>query len=335
METFSFENPLLRHYTVFDGLAGMHVEDIHQDRRGFLWIATADGGVSRFDGVHFDNFTENDGLPHPTVMGIAETEDGALWFATLGGGVARYYGREFTVVGEKDGLPSNDVLGVRTEADGSVWAMTENGVGRIGVDGHVDTFTHVGGEPLGFVYDAITDARGTVWLATMARGVVSLDGCTMGLASADPRTTWAWKLSEDTERNVWISTQYVGSEVILFKYDPRTRQVESIRSEATLETKVARSGVRHIRIDDRRQVWAVHRGVFVFDGVSWRRFGSSKQLRVHQTITDRFGGARSEGTVERQVIHLFPDEPLVYFQMRESPTRIERATYGLVHGEAV
>ena len=32
-------------------------------------------------------------------------------------------------------------------------------------------------------------------------------------------------------------------------------------------------------------------------------------LRVHQTITDRFGGARSEGTVERQVIHLFPDEP--------------------------
>ena len=36
---------------------------------------------------------------------------------------------------------------------------------------------------------------------------------------------------------------------------------------------------------------------------------SLPQLRVHQTITDRFGGARSEGTVERQVIHLFPDEP--------------------------
>ena len=80
---FSFDRPLLRHYTVFDGLAGMQIEDIHQDRRGFLWIATADGGLCRFDGSQFDSFAEPHGLPHPTVMGIAETEDGTLWFATL------------------------------------------------------------------------------------------------------------------------------------------------------------------------------------------------------------------------------------------------------------
>ena len=73
----------------------MHVEDIHQDRRGFIWVATADGGLSRFDGVHYDNLTEEDGLPHPSVMSIVETDDGNLWFGTLGGGVAEYDGTSF------------------------------------------------------------------------------------------------------------------------------------------------------------------------------------------------------------------------------------------------
>ncbi len=34
MSDISFEHVLSSQYTVFDGLAGMHVEDIYQDRRG-------------------------------------------------------------------------------------------------------------------------------------------------------------------------------------------------------------------------------------------------------------------------------------------------------------
>ena len=82
--TLDLKHALWEHYTVFDGLAGMQVEDILQDSRGYMWIATADGGLSRFDGVHFDNLTRADGLPHTTVTAIAETPDGTLWFGTLG-----------------------------------------------------------------------------------------------------------------------------------------------------------------------------------------------------------------------------------------------------------
>ncbi len=45
----------------------MLIEDVHQDRRGLLWIATAGGGVSRFDGEAFENFQLSDGLPSLTV----------------------------------------------------------------------------------------------------------------------------------------------------------------------------------------------------------------------------------------------------------------------------
>ena len=58
--------------------------------------------------------------------------------------------------------------------------------------------------------------------------------------------------------------------------------------------------------------WPLHPiGFPISSTLHWIAFNAflAWLLRVHQTITDRFGGARSEGTVERQVIHLFPDEP--------------------------
>ena len=44
-----------RTYTPADGLAALHVEDIVEDQEGYLWFATATGGVSRFDGDTFRN----------------------------------------------------------------------------------------------------------------------------------------------------------------------------------------------------------------------------------------------------------------------------------------
>ena len=43
----AFGHILGQQYTVFDGLAGMYVEAIYQDRHGLLWIGTTDGGISR------------------------------------------------------------------------------------------------------------------------------------------------------------------------------------------------------------------------------------------------------------------------------------------------
>ena len=57
-------------YTISDGLAGMQVEDVYQDRRGLLWIATANGGVSRFDGSRFETFGLANGLPRAGVSGV-------------------------------------------------------------------------------------------------------------------------------------------------------------------------------------------------------------------------------------------------------------------------
>ena len=53
-------------WTVADGLADDRVEDLQEDQDGILWIATL-GGLSRFDGSRFRNFTIADGLPSTPV----------------------------------------------------------------------------------------------------------------------------------------------------------------------------------------------------------------------------------------------------------------------------
>src|SRR5262252_121641 len=86
--TTSAQQLSIRHYDVSDGLAHSHVSAMHQDAKGYLWLATWEG-LSRFDGYRFTNYTQADGLGDPIINDIVEDRQGRLWVATNGGGVAR------------------------------------------------------------------------------------------------------------------------------------------------------------------------------------------------------------------------------------------------------
>jgi len=268
-----FPHALWQHYTVFDGLAGMRVEDILQDRQGFIWIATADGGVSRFDGVHFDNFTCVDGLPHPTVMSIAEGADGRLWFGTLGGGLAVYDGHAFQTYTTADGLPSDEVRRLRMREDGALQVATRNGMG-IFVDGRcVETVTTARGRPIGFVCDLVTDSLGQTWLATMERGVIDLDGrCLIDPAvEGRERFEWAWRLEVDGDGCMWIAPMYTGIDLHAYRYDPQLDRLERMGIGEEGAAPPVRHGILDVRCDRRGWMWITHRGVMVSDREGWKR----------------------------------------------------------------
>lgn len=56
-------NPIFDLYTVNDGLAQTTINDMIQDKNGFLWIGT-DGGLCRFDGYNFKNYKRNANNKH-------------------------------------------------------------------------------------------------------------------------------------------------------------------------------------------------------------------------------------------------------------------------------
>ncbi len=78
----------IKTYTVGDNLVHNNINQIFQDAKGFLWIATAEG-LSRFDGYGFVNYGIQDGLNQIFVNDIAVDRQGNLWAATNGGGVSR------------------------------------------------------------------------------------------------------------------------------------------------------------------------------------------------------------------------------------------------------
>ena len=71
-----------------DGMPVSVIYDIHEDRRGFLWLG-ADRGLVRFDGVHFDLYRHISGdstsLAGFDVKSIQEDADGNLWLGTSEG----------------------------------------------------------------------------------------------------------------------------------------------------------------------------------------------------------------------------------------------------------
>ena len=264
-----------RQFTLQDGLAGMLVEDLFQDRRGLLWVATADGGVSRFDGEAFENFGLSDGLPSLTVMTIAEDRGGQLWFGTLGGGLAAFDGRGFQVYTTEHGLPSNEILGLQPQPDGSMQVLSGAGICRFAGGRCVESTTEIGGRPIGRVHDLVTDSTGTTWLATRTRGIISLDGrCMSPLFGQGGAHKWAWKLAQDTSGRLWIAPQR-NEEAVVARYDPRSRRLDFVDVSAPEAAEIVRPGIRHVRVDDRGWLWMARRGVLVHDGQAWYPFSDA------------------------------------------------------------
>jgi len=99
---------------------------------GTIWAGTWGGGVARFDGKTWQNFTTKDGLSGNMVYAIARDTKGVLWFGT-DNGVTRYDGKTWRKFGKKDGLLNDNVYALTISPNGDIWAGTRGGVTRIGL----------------------------------------------------------------------------------------------------------------------------------------------------------------------------------------------------------
>ena len=119
-----------------EGLTERTVEEsvgalcIVEDRQGNLWFTTNGGGVARFDGQQFTNFTTEDGLGANWLWSMLEDRQGHLWFASRGGGVNRYDGLVFQTLSRKDGLAHDEVWSIHQDRQGAFWFATEGGLTR-------------------------------------------------------------------------------------------------------------------------------------------------------------------------------------------------------------
>ena len=105
------------------------------DAEEVVWAGTWGGGVGRFDGTRWRNWTTRDGLAGDIVYSIAESADGSLWFGT-NRGLSRFDGRVWQTINARSGLVNDHVYAVAVAPGGDVWAGTRGGVVRINAPGN-------------------------------------------------------------------------------------------------------------------------------------------------------------------------------------------------------
>ena len=121
-QQFNFTN-----YSVKEGVAQSQVYALLQDKRGFLWMGTRGGGLSKYDGINFKTFTEKDGLSNNYIYDIKQDKNGNLWIGT-NNGLTFYNGRRFRKIPV---IGSNALLEVREiafDAKNRQWLATNNGL---------------------------------------------------------------------------------------------------------------------------------------------------------------------------------------------------------------
>jgi streptogramin lyase len=108
-----------------------YIVSLAVDRDGIVWAGTWGGGLARFDGTKFTNFTVADGLPGNHVFMLHLDRQGSLWIGTNNGLARRMPDGKFTVMNTHDGLYADAVFSMDTAADGTLWVGSYGGVARI------------------------------------------------------------------------------------------------------------------------------------------------------------------------------------------------------------
>ena len=182
---------------------------IAEDTAGNLWLGTSGGGVSKYDGYSFTNYTKSQGLAGNEIYCVAKDNKGNLWFGTSGAGVSKYDGRSFTNYTKLQGLANNIIFSIIQDKKGNLWFGTSGG-GVSKYDGKSFTnYTTLQGLANNVVFSITEDNQGNLWFGTLGGGVSKYDGdnftnytTAQGLAN-----NMVWAIAQDKPGNLWFGTQ--------------------------------------------------------------------------------------------------------------------------------
>ena len=109
-----------------------YIVALEVDSDGTVWVGTWGGGLARFDGEKFTNYTVKDGLPSNHVFMLHEDKEGVLWVGTSNGMLQFNDGKFENRMTTHDGLFSNTVFSMDTQTkEKTLWVGSFGGVSRI------------------------------------------------------------------------------------------------------------------------------------------------------------------------------------------------------------
>ncbi|WP_440998412.1 two-component regulator propeller domain-containing protein [Fodinibius sp. SL11] len=197
----------IKTYSVSNGLPQAQVHDITQTQDGYIWMATYGGGLAKFDGTEFTNYTMKEGLKDNLVEALLVDSNDNLWVATDKGGVARFQGDSLVYPIKNDSLDQYSIGGMNQLSDGSIWFATYKGGVFILQDNKVDRLTTSDGLSGNIVWDFLERSTGDVWIAT-GNGLSIYDGKKFKTYSKGDGLSGnrVYKIIERKNGDIWLAT---------------------------------------------------------------------------------------------------------------------------------
>ncbi|MEM6380231.1 MAG: two-component regulator propeller domain-containing protein, partial [Bacteroidota bacterium] len=260
-------------YTTIEGYPQGIVTDLHQDKSGFLWIATADG-LFRFDGYEFKEYRtdleDKNTIPSNTITGIITDKANNVWLSTESNGLSKLERRTgqfkhyYTDAEDRGTIPDNNIRSLCLGPNGDIWAGTRSN-GLFSLDVETDSIRH---------FLPLIDEANSLWSKTVTsicntkKGILWV-GTNQGINLIDPNTGEVERLATVNLSNPYIYTIYeapdgiiwVGTENGLNKWNPSTLSFEQVGRES-----LRGHAIKAISIGPDQRLWiGTGEGLIVLD----------------------------------------------------------------------
>lgn len=231
-----------------DGIAQSQVYSLVQDKRGLIWFGTRGGGLTRFDGLNFQSYTEKDGLGNNYIYDILEDRKNNLWIAT-NNGISYFNGISFVNYSPTGYTSSVQVYKIALDHQQQIWMATSKGL--LFFDGK--NFRNISKElkrPIDNVNTVFIDEEGAVWfgdssgLYKVIRTSNGLKLINFGEQSRFMRNAIT-AIIKDENGKFWIGTYGDGA----YCYDGK----KFFRFDHANE--LFNTTILDIFIDDKKQIW--------------------------------------------------------------------------------
>ena len=271
-------------FSMQDGLPDDAISALCQSDEGLLWIGTASGHLTAFEGETFTVYSAQDGLPQGGIRTLITDADGALWFGMETGDLGRLYEGRLTLFSTQDGLPDASIQTLLFDDTGTLWIGTSDGLVRF--DGNsMLALTAADGLSANTVNYLAHAGEGGIWIGTPI-GLNHYDGVSVrsysvsdGLANND-----ICALLVDANGTLWVGTAGGGIDRLDGeRFTPATRvgELPEVRVSGFLEDRLGR-----------RWIGTSLEGLYIDDGDSLTRFGDGSGLigvTVNCMLIDREG----------------------------------------------
>lgn len=173
-----------------------------EDHEGYIWMGTQGGGLSKFDGKKFQNYTTKDGLTNNYIQALCLDNDSNLFIGTQNG-LTIFYGQQFV---KQQGIAGLKIESITKDKQGEMWLGTNNGV-YLYINDSLQKFMPENSLLKNYIYDIVVDNNNIKWLASDI-GLIKMDGQKIKLFKNEYgfKSNFLNALHIDQNEKLWVAT---------------------------------------------------------------------------------------------------------------------------------